>query len=98
MEKSLKSRVTLAEYSLKRRDGRAARVDLGNVGLRTLREHPPVLKLGQKMLTPAMQARLVAKHLTFCDVFIEVAVLLLVMTLLTAEPCLDRCPSVRLAA
>ena len=57
-----------------------------------------MLKLGQKMLTPAMQARLVAKHLTFCDVFIEVAVLLLVMTLLTAEPCFDRCPSVRLAA
>ena len=57
------------------------------------------LKFGKDMLTPAMQAGVVSKRLTFREVFMAVAVILLcVVILLLGESGQEQDESLRLAA
>ena len=57
------------------------------------------LKLGKEMLTPAVQAGLVSKQLTFRDIFTAVAgILLLVLIACQCCPCEDENPSLGPAA
>ena len=57
------------------------------------------MKFGKDTLTPAVQAGLVAKRLTFRDIFTAVATLFLcVVILLLEEPRQEQDESLRLAA